>query len=261
VLKKTYISASGIDMHLLYVDESGDPKGWKVQSHFVLGAVSVHEGQILKFTKQMDEIQHKYFPSIHIPIPLHATEIHEGKGHFDRLPPKTREQLLLNICDLIGKQKFPNLVSFATAVHISTLSSEKEALEMAVEDLTNRFNIFLKRLYSKGLPGKGLLIIDQAHTERYRELIAKFQKRSKYGSLSNIIDIPYFAGRGDTRLLQLADVCAYSVFRYYERNDSKYFDKIFPSFDKVAPQGGPDGLKHFIGEECSCVACKWHNSR
>lgn len=241
------------------MDESGDPNGWKNQSHFVLGAVAVHEGQIPKLTKQMDEIQHRYFPSISIPIPLHATDIHEAKGRFDHLPSEKREQLLLDICGLIGKQKFPNFVSFATAVHISALSSEREALEKAVEDLTSRFNIFMKRLYSKDLPGKGLLIIDQAHQERYRELIAEYQKGSRYGRLGNIVDIPYFAGAHDTRLLQLADACAYSVFRNYERHDNKYFDKIFPSFDKVTPRGGPDGLKHFINEDCSCVACRWHN--
>ncbi|MCX6649441.1 MAG: DUF3800 domain-containing protein [Candidatus Bathyarchaeota archaeon] len=248
-------------MHLLYVDESGDPNGWKNQSHFVLGAIAVHEGQILRLTRKMNEIQQKYFSSIRIPLDLHATNIQGARGHFDHLPPEKREQLLLDICDWIGKQKFPNLVSFATAIHISALSSEKEALEIAVEDLTSRFNIFLKRLYSKKLPGKGLLIIDQAHQERYRELIAEYQKGSKYGYLGNIVDIPYFAGAHDTRLLQLADACAYSVFRFYEKDDHRYFDKIFPSFDKVAPQEGPDGLKHFTNEECTCVACVWHNNR
>ena len=249
-------------MHLLYVDESGDPRGWKVQRHFVLGAIAVHEDQIQKLTKEMDDIQKKYFPLIHISIPLHATDIHEGKGHFDNFTREKREELLLDICRLIGKQTFPRFVSFATAVHISALQSEKEALDMVIEDLTNRFNIFLNRLRSKGLPSKGLPIIDQAHQERYRELIALYQKRgSRYGYLGHFIDIPYFATARDTRMLQLADVCAYSVFRYYEKNDHKFFDTLFPSFDKVAPDGGPDGLKHLTEEDCSCVACKWHKHR
>ncbi len=248
-------------MHLLYIDESGDPNGWSNQTHFVLGAVAIHEGQIQRLTKEMDIIQKRYFPSIKIRIPLHAVDIHQAKSHFDHMPPENREKLLNDICDLIGRQTFPNLVSFSTCIHISALRTPKEALEKTVEDLTSRFNIFMKRLYSKDLRGKGLLIIDQAHQERYRELIAEFQSiGSKYGKMTNIVDIPYFAGARDTRMLELADVCAYSVFRYYERKDSKYFDRIFPSFDKKSLRGGPEGLKHFIDEECSCIACNWHNS-
>jgi hypothetical protein len=249
-------------LHLLYVDESGDPRGWKVQSHFVLAAVAVQEDHTFDLIRRMDIIQKKYFPSVHIPIPFHAVEIREGKGHFDKMAPEDRENLLLDICNLIGRQRFPRLVTFATVLHISVLRTQDEALDRTVADLTNRFNIFLNRLRTKGHPSKGLLIIDQAHQERYRDLIHEYQsKGSKYGYLGHIIDIPYFAGLSDTRLLQLADVCAYSVYRCYERNDSKYFDAIFPSFDKVAPSEGPDGLKHFTEEECTCVACDWHRNR
>lgn len=193
---------------------------------------------------------------------MHAVDVHQGKGHFDDMPSVTRKQLLLDISDLIGRQKFPNLVSFSTCIHISALRTQKEALEKAVEDLTSRFNIFMKRLYSKDLRGKGLLIIDQAHQARYRELIAEFQSvGSKYGKMTNIVDIPYFAGAQDTRMLEIADVCAYSVFRLYERKDHEYFDKLYPSFDKTSLRGGPEGLKHFTDEECNCIACTWHNTK
>ena len=93
------------------------------------------------------------------------------------------------------------------------------------EDVLNRFSQFLDRSYSHGQPNKGLVIIDQAHREQYRESFTEFKRRGTafQGQLKNIIDIPYFAGRLDTRMIQLADFTAYAVFRYYNHQDASYF--------------------------------------
>lgn len=119
--------------------------------------------------------------------------------------------------------------------------------------------MFLTRLYKVDRPNKGLLLMDQSREKRYRELFADFKKQGTQfqAYLGNIIDIPYFAGRRDTRMMQLADFCAFAVFRYYERHDDLYFRMILPRFDRRAPQDPPDGLKHLTREPCSCKACEW----
>ncbi|MBX8646087.1 MAG: DUF3800 domain-containing protein, partial [Thermoplasmata archaeon] len=48
--------------YLLYVDESGDPLGWRDQTHFILGAIAVHEGQVNTISRKLDEIQRIVFP-------------------------------------------------------------------------------------------------------------------------------------------------------------------------------------------------------
>lgn len=101
--------------------------------------------------------------------------------------------------------------------------------------------------------------MDQAHREQYRESFTEFKKRGTafQGRLKNIIDIPYFAGRLDTRMIQLADFTAHAVFRYYNHQDASYFQQILPRFDRRDPLHPPDGLKHYTREVCSCEACKW----
>ncbi len=178
--------------------------------------------------------------------------------HFKDLSLSVRHKLLDEIYQLIGGIKFPNLIAFATAIHISSVESSAKVLPVVLEDLSNRFNTFLIRQFKVNRPSKGLLIIDQAHESRYREILSDFQRSgTQHGYLGNIVDIPYFAGRKDTRMLQLADFCAYAVFRYYEYNDDNYLNQILPRFDRREPSHPPDGLKHFTKKPCSCKACDW----
>lgn len=245
-------------MNILYLDESGTATGWDVQNHFVLGGVAVHEGQIYRLTKVLDAVQEKYFPSISVPIEFHATEIRRGKNRFKDFTPSKREDILSDVYKIISDATYPNLVLFATAIHISAVENQFQARTKVLEDLCQRFNMFLTRKFHAGLPNKGLLIIDRHREEEYRHLISEFQSAgTSYGCLGNIVDIPYFARCRETRMLQLADFCANAVFRYYERNDTKYIDMIFDRFDKRSKDSPPEGLKHFTNEECGCYACSW----
>ncbi|MHB1867448.1 MAG: helix-turn-helix domain-containing protein [Nitrososphaerales archaeon] len=91
------------------------------------------------------------------------------------------------------------------------ISSVGKVYVTGFTDDRSRFNIMLVRQFNYGAPNKGLMIVDQAHEDQYRKLVAGFQtKGSKYGLLTHIVDIPYFATRKDTRMLQLADFCGVS---------------------------------------------------
>ena len=245
-------------MYLLYLDESGDPNHFVLgQNHFVLGGVAIHEGQIFALSKSLDAIQNRYFPSISIPINFHATEIRGGSGRYREFLPKIREQILKDIYDIIKNARFPNLIAFATVINVDVLQDASQARPSTLEDVCIRFNTFVMRQYKHGLPNKGLLIIDRNRAEEYRKLLRNYQEAgTRYGYLGNIVDIPYFARCHETRMLQLADFCAYAVFRYYERNDDRYLKQILPRFDRRRINQ-PDGLKHIIKAPCKCIACSW----
>jgi len=245
-------------LYLLYLDESGEPHGWQDQKHFVLGGVAVHEGQVYGLTRQLDNIQTHFFPGLSVPIVFHATDIRGGKGLFRDLHENKREQLLKELYTCISTARFPNLIAFATAMHVSMAKNHDQVLHDTFQDVCQRFNTFLLRQFKMQRPAKGLLIIDQAHQGNYRELIATFQKTgTQYGYLGNVVDIPYFAKRHDTRMLQLADLCANAVFRYYEKKEAKYFNELLPRFDRRSPGHPADGLKHMTKEPCTCEACSW----
>ena len=90
-------------MYLFYVDESGDPDGWQDQNNFVLAGVAVHEGQIRHFSEELDAIQARFFPTISVPIELHASHIRAGKGtRFRSLTDEQRNQLMPAVYDVFA---------------------------------------------------------------------------------------------------------------------------------------------------------------
>jgi len=59
--------------------------------------------------------------------------------------------------------------------------------------------------------------------------------------LRNLAEVPAFIDSRASRLLQLADLIAYSVFRRYQWNDSLFFDIIRGRFDR---EGGVEHGLH-----------------
>ncbi|MHB1493622.1 MAG: hypothetical protein ACYCR7_08145 [Thermoplasmataceae archaeon] len=159
--------------------------------------------------------------------------------------------------EVFGKFPFPKLVTFATVMNISYADQKTQVLDTVFGDIMTRFNTFMVRQHNTGHPTKGLAIIDQAHENKYRELFNSYRiGGTKYGLINNIVDIPYFAGRKGTRMLQFVDLLAYGVFQHYEHSRSAYFDLIKTKFDRRFRGGPPVGLKHLTKEQCSCYSCE-----
>ena len=227
--------------------------------------MAVHEGQIWRLGSILNDMQSEFFPDIDIPIKFHAVELNSGHGRFRSLSDSERQRMLDAIYDAIGRIPYPRVVLFATAAHISSVTSSDQALRDTFEDVAQRINTFLVRLHHDRNPQKGLLIIDRSQSteKRYLALLSEFRaSETRHSYLGNIVDIPYFSQSSETRLLQLADFVAYAVFRYYERGDDRLLNKILPRFDRRAPTSGIDGLKHVIetSNPCDCVACAWRVS-
>jgi hypothetical protein len=188
-----------------------------------------------------------------------------GNGRWRNVPEDRREKMLLEVYDVMANAPFPTLIAFSTALHISkAVESESGNLRIVFEDMCLRFNRFLIRSHKAGNPNKGLLIIDDAHRKHYRDCICEFRREGVKGTyIYNIIDIPYFSASQDTRMLQLADFVAYAVYRYFEKDDSIYLDKIMPTFDRrdKVETSHADGLRHITKNlACDCVSCSWRRN-
>lgn len=229
-----------------------------MQKNFVLGGVAIHEGQIYSLTKELNDIQEKYFPGITVPIEFHITPIRKGKGpHFNKFSKETREQIIDDVFNIIHKTYFPNLIAFATSIDVSAVKSPNQVCRDCFENVCQNFNLFLYHQYKKGIPSKGMLIIDRGREKQYLQIYSEFKQSEaveKY--LGNIIDIPYFAACRETRMLQIADFCANAVYRYYESGITKQMDKILPRFYRGPKYHPTSGLNHIINDEtCQCYAC------
>jgi len=232
-------------MYLLYLDESGDPYSWDQYDTFVLGGVAVFEGEVDRLAYSLDEVQKRFFPDIAVPLTFHASQIHSGRGRFREMPPEDRDQLMRDVYNIIADVKWPGLVTFATAIDVSWIEPGKDACIGAFEDICRMFNGFLIRQFKRGHPDKGLLILDPSGREtRYRECIADYRAHgTSWGYIGNIVDIPYFAHAKETRMMQLADFCAYAVFVYHERDKREFLDMIYPQFERREGEG-VYGLNH-----------------
>jgi hypothetical protein len=141
----------------------------------------------------------------------------------------------------IQKQAFPN----------------SDPVELAFEDLCQRFDYFLGRRRQQGDQQRGLIIFDKTTRETsLQKLSREFRKAgTRWGSLKNIADTPFFVDSRASRLVQLADHVAYSVFRRYNTGDAQYMDIIASRFDEV--DGVIHGLSHKHSDRfvCTCPGC------
>ena len=142
---------------------------------------------------------------------------------------------MLNIVS--GSYKTTRL--FACAIHKRSLRG-RDPVEMAFEDLCKRFDFYLDRLRADGDAQRGMIILDKTTRETSLQKLSKeFRKvGTRWGSLKNIADTPFFVDSKASRMVQLADHIAYAVFRRYNTGDAQYLDLIAHRFDAV------DGVIH-----------------
>ena len=139
-----------------------------------------------------------------------------------------------------------------------------DPVEYAFEEVCNRFDLFLRRLHFRDSDtNRGLVVMDKSHYEDVLQgLAAKYREHgTRWGDLRNMAEVPLFVDSAASRLIQLADLLAWAVWRYYEHADTRYFNRIVRRFD--AEGGVIHGLFHRTVDaaDCYCPACMSRNVR
>ena len=146
--------------------------------------------------------------------------------------------------------------AFAVVVDKAVIYPD-DPVEYAFEEICNRFNLFLARIYRRdGEPQRGLVVMDKSHYEETLQVLARRfrEKGARWAQFLNLAEVPLFVDSAASRLIQLADLLAWAVWRRYEHADARYFDPMIRRFDS---EGGVIyGLVHRHSErECFCPAC------
>lgn len=138
--------------------------------------------------------------------------------------------------------------------------------EQAFEQVVSRFQHYLSHVASSvGDAGTttvrnyGLLIHDNNQTvaQKHTELMRQFHRAGTlWTSIDNIIETPLFVDSRLTRVVQIADLCAYALRRYCENGDIDLFRRIFRRADRFG--GRAVGVRHFAGATCRCEICEAH---
>jgi hypothetical protein len=241
-------------MHILYLDDSGSVQN-PADNHIILAGFSLFERQCHWLSDSLNNLAEKTWPEGGAGLEFRAADMWSGKRHWRGLEKSYRQEVMGEALDLIGNA--PSVPIFAAAIH-RRASGEEDPLMLAFEHLANRFDRMLGRLHKGGDTQRGLIVLDKSTYETSLQALSiTFRSEGhRWGKLVNLAEAPLFIDSRATRLIQAADLVAYSLRRYYVHGDAAYFDRIRSKFD--AQGGVVHGLVHQVpaGEACPCHVCR-----
>ncbi len=132
--------------------------------------------------------------------------------------------------------------------------------EQSFEQIVSRFEHYLQ-LIGTSDPKEccGLLIHDNNETvaRKHTDLMKEFHRKgTTWTNLRAIIETPLFVDSQLTSMVQIADLCAYSIRRYLENGETELFDLIFQKAD--TKDGVVVGVRHYTNSQCKCRICTSH---
>jgi hypothetical protein len=217
-------------MHLFYLDESGHPTDSK-QDYFVLGGFSVFERQSFWFEAELEKIAARFNPAEPRSVELHGSPMLQGRGIWRSVPLEDRLQAIKDAISVLTKSHPGNRI-FGVVVKKSLISPQ-DPVEYCFEQISSRFDQYLWRLHMRSNTQRGIIILDKSTYENTLQgLATNFRSIGhSWGVLRNLAEVPLFLDSKASRLIQLADLIAFGIFRKYEKNDDRFFNLFANRFD------------------------------
>lgn len=222
-------------MHLLYLDDSGSVSD-KSDRYVVLAGFCVNEKQTHWIDKGMNELVRPFAGDDVYAWEFHGTDMRDkGRKIWRTIPYDQRKEVLLSALSLITEKK---LRLFAAVIDKSSCEEGEDLTKMLFEQTTSRVDHFLSRINAqkrRSIKEKGILIVDRAKKELEIQRFALDFKHRGYtwGKLKNMAEVPLFLDSRSSRLIQLADLVAFSIYRFFEHGDAECYDIIRNHFDSV----------------------------
>ena len=236
-----YWRGGAASIYLLYVDESGDP-GPTGSQFLILGAAAIFEGKWLALERDLRALIDRYFPAPPKPSEIHLADLRKGRNEFRVLTAVQRSSLLNDFCQLALNLLATEFVMFSViadkphwfATHPGKGGDDLYA-EM-FEDLSSRFDLFLRRRHAEGASSKGIVIADphkKALSDALRTNHQLYQRRgTRWDVLYNLIETVFFLASHESPGLQFADLASHAVWRLVTANDSSIASLVRDLFDR-----------------------------
>ena len=173
-----------------------------------------------------------------------------------------RRGLVSALGDLIASWQSARL--FAECIdktHFDPTKTKRSIGEQAFEQLVSRFEQFLVNTGGTGKTSYGLLVHDNNETvaKKHTDLMRQFHLNGTlWTQIKRIIDTPLFVNSSLTSMVQIADLCAYALRRYFENGETDLLSKVLVRADRVGKT--LVGVRHFAGPKCACAVCQAHKS-
>jgi hypothetical protein len=226
-------------MYLLYLDHSGsieDP----THTHVVLAGVAVFERQTHWLSSALDEIAKRFNTQEPHLIELHGSPMHGGRKPWRRYPVINRIRAISDSL-AVARDSHSSNVLFGAVIKKAAVAPE-DAVLLAFEYVCSAFDRFLGRMHKKGDTQRGIIVLDKAAYESEIQNLASDFRRigHRWGVIRNLSEVPMFLDSRASRMIQLADLIAFSLFRFYESKDDRFVNIIESRFDRYG--GATPGL-------------------
>lgn len=166
-----------------------------------------------------------------------------------------RQHFINDVADCVSGWGFARLFAECIdKIHFNPQIARLSLDEQAFEQLISRFERYLQNIDGpNGQRAFGLLVHDNNETvaRKHTRMMRTFHQRGTlWIDIQRIIETPLFVDSKLTSMVQIADLCSYSLRRYVENGEEGLFTKIYTradrQFDRVV------GVRHFTNEACRC---------
>jgi Protein of unknown function (DUF3800) len=220
-------------VYVLYVDESGSHGLFQNNRAYVLAGVAIHEADIAPLGDRLRDVVREALPGEDLVgrYELHAAELRRppagsaGKGVDGQLRRRVLEHALHAIASFEEHDAGRPLRVFA-----DVLPPQGEHDREAYGRVLNRFDDWLADMGERGI-----VISDVSQREEDIQAWARRWRRSasEWGTLDQLVEVPLFADSTASRLLQAADLMAWSTWRRFgvQPHDDHWWDIIAARVD------------------------------
>lgn len=234
-------------MHLLYLDESGHEQD-PTTEFFVLAGFSIFERQTHWLDSEMAPIAARFNALEPNTIEFHGAVMRSGNDGWKAHAPADRVQAVVDILALLANPQL-KLRVFAAVIEKTTMAPD-QVLPKAFEHVASSFDKYLGNFWVRRRDAqRGLVIFDKTSYEQKLQALSYLFKHQGHssGKLRNFSEVPLFLDSKASRLIQMADLIAYWIFRYFQAGDDRGYKMIAPYFH--CDRNGPCGLTTLITPE------------
>jgi hypothetical protein len=182
-------------------------------------------------------------------------KIYRKTEPYIHLTRDERKLVILKFSEIIGEWGFARLFAECIdKIHFDPNLTNQSVEEQAFEQVVSRFEHYLQNISKER--GMGLLIHDNNPTlsKRLTDLMIVFHKKGTlWTKINSIIETPLFVDSQLTCMVQAADLCSYSLRRYFEKGEDELLKNIFKRADRKGTR--VVGIRHFTDETCACMIC------
>ncbi len=249
------------------ISESEIHVGWMLRPYYEQQKISNFENlsytqrrkEVLSFRKKefyrIKKEKHKTYKQI--------VKSYRKTEPYIHLTYNERKTLINEFAEIISSWEFARLFAECIdKVYFNPDIGSPSVSGQAFEQVVSRFEQFLQiTSTSRKQKIMGMIIHDNNPTmaKKLTDLMLEFHRMGTlWTTIERIIETPVFVDSKLTCMVQVADLCSYTLRRYLENDEKNLFDLIFKRADRKDDR--VVGIRHYTDKSCNCLICQTHTN-